>query len=172
MDANRPEFIPKAPNCWACKNDVTLDYSRPGKPSDNAFVKSFNGRLRGKCLITHRFLPINEGAAIARDPLFFDYAGPGAISDDVYTYAASAKDKLGDIVSYVYLGGAGIASDTSSASTGERPYPGSKASVLPATRTRCSRAFPATARRSLRRRSRTDRTTTRATTRTLTRFLA
>ncbi len=43
---NGPEFISKALDRWAYENDVTLDFSRPGKPTDNAFVESFNGRLR------------------------------------------------------------------------------------------------------------------------------
>ena len=35
------------------ENGVTLDFSRPGKPTDNAFVESFNGRLRDECLNAH-----------------------------------------------------------------------------------------------------------------------
>ena len=45
-----PEFISKALDRWAYENGVTLDFSRPGKPTDNAFVESFNGRLRDECL--------------------------------------------------------------------------------------------------------------------------
>jgi putative transposase len=41
-----PEFISKVLDRWAYENSVTLDFSRPGKPTDNAFVESFNGRLR------------------------------------------------------------------------------------------------------------------------------
>ena len=35
----------EAADRWAYQNDVRLDFSRPGKPTDNAFVESFNGRL-------------------------------------------------------------------------------------------------------------------------------
>lgn len=42
---NGPEFILKALDHWAYINRVTLDFSRPGKPTDNAFVESFNGRV-------------------------------------------------------------------------------------------------------------------------------
>ncbi len=35
---------------------VTLDFSRPGKPTDNAFIEAFNGRLRAECLNAHWFL--------------------------------------------------------------------------------------------------------------------
>jgi len=41
---NGPEFISKALDRWAYENSVKLDFSRPGKPTDNAFVESFNGR--------------------------------------------------------------------------------------------------------------------------------
>jgi len=45
---------------WAYQNDVTLDFSRPGKPTDNAFIESFNGRLRAECLNTHWFLTLDD----------------------------------------------------------------------------------------------------------------
>src|SRR5437762_13300275 len=50
---NGPEFVSKALDRWAYENGVTLDFSRPGKPTDNAFVESFNGRLRDECLNAH-----------------------------------------------------------------------------------------------------------------------
>ena len=50
---NGPEFISTALDRWAYENGVTLDFSRPGKPTDNAFVESFNGRFRDECLNTH-----------------------------------------------------------------------------------------------------------------------
>ena len=43
---NGPEFISKALDLCAYANGVTLDFSRPGKPTDNAFIESFNGPLR------------------------------------------------------------------------------------------------------------------------------
>lgn len=43
---NGSEFISKAMDCWAYENGVELDFSRPGKSTDNAKVESFNGRLR------------------------------------------------------------------------------------------------------------------------------
>jgi len=47
---NGSEFISKAMDEWAHRNNVKLDFSRPGKPTDNAFIESFNGRLRQECL--------------------------------------------------------------------------------------------------------------------------
>lgn len=60
---NGPEFISKALDRWAYENGVTLDFSRPGKPTDNAFVESFNGRLRDECLNVHWFLSIADARA-------------------------------------------------------------------------------------------------------------
>jgi putative transposase len=47
---NGPEFAGKMLDHWAYLNGVTIDFSRPGKPTDNAFIEAFNGRLRAECL--------------------------------------------------------------------------------------------------------------------------
>lgn len=60
---NGPEFVSKALDKWAYENGVTLDFSRPGKPTDNAFVESFNGRLRDECLNTNWFLSLADARA-------------------------------------------------------------------------------------------------------------
>jgi putative transposase len=39
---------------------VTLDFSRPGKPTDNALIESFNGRLRDECLNINWFLSLDD----------------------------------------------------------------------------------------------------------------
>ena len=57
---NGPEFISKELDLWAYGNGVTLDFSRPGKPTDNAFIESFNGQLRKECLNTHWFLSLTD----------------------------------------------------------------------------------------------------------------
>ena len=41
-------------------NGVELDFSRPGKPTDNAFIESFNGRLRQECLNENWFLSLED----------------------------------------------------------------------------------------------------------------
>ncbi len=53
---NGSEFISKLMDKWAYENGVALDFSRPGTPTDNAKVKSFNGRFRQECLNAHGFL--------------------------------------------------------------------------------------------------------------------
>jgi len=54
------EFVSRDLDLWAYQNDVTLDFSRPGKPTDNAFIEAFNGRLRAECLNTHWFLSLAD----------------------------------------------------------------------------------------------------------------
>lgn len=53
---NGPEFISCVVDQWAYWNKVELDFSRLGKPTDNAFIESFNGRLRQECLDNSWFL--------------------------------------------------------------------------------------------------------------------
>ena len=57
---NGSEFISKAMDRWAYENGVELDFSRPGRPIDNAKVESFNGRLRQECLNAHWFLSLAD----------------------------------------------------------------------------------------------------------------
>jgi Integrase core domain len=47
---NGPEFVSKELDLWAFMRGVTLDFSRPGKPTDNAYVESFSGKFRSECL--------------------------------------------------------------------------------------------------------------------------
>lgn len=56
------EFISKDMDLWAYANDVTLDFSRPGKPTDNAFIEAFNGRFRAECLNAHWFMSLEDAA--------------------------------------------------------------------------------------------------------------
>ncbi len=56
------EFISRDLDLWAYQRGVTLDFSRPGKPTDNAFIEAFNGRLRAECLNAHWFLSLADAA--------------------------------------------------------------------------------------------------------------
>jgi putative transposase len=57
---NGSEFISKSMDRWAYENHVTLDFSRPGKPTDNPFIESFNGSFRDECLNVHWFLSLDD----------------------------------------------------------------------------------------------------------------
>ena len=53
---NGSEFTSQDLDAWAYANGVQLDFIRPGKPVENAFIESFNGRLRDECLNSEIFL--------------------------------------------------------------------------------------------------------------------
>ena len=57
---NGSEFISKAMDRWAYEHAIVLDFSRPGKPTDNAFIESFNGSFRDECLNMHWFLSLDD----------------------------------------------------------------------------------------------------------------
>jgi putative transposase len=58
------EFVGRDLDLWAYAKGVTLDFSRPGKPTDNAFAEAFNSRVRAECMNAHWFLTLAD----ARDP--------------------------------------------------------------------------------------------------------
>ncbi|SFL02465.1 putative transposase [Celeribacter marinus] len=57
---NGPEFISRDLDLWAYHKGVVLDFSRPGKPTDNAFIEAFNGKFRQECLNAHWFLSLAD----------------------------------------------------------------------------------------------------------------
>jgi putative transposase len=61
------EFTSKALDEWAYRRGVELAFIRPGKPVENAFIESFNGRLRDECLNVHSFLSIAHAQALIAD---------------------------------------------------------------------------------------------------------
>ena len=54
------EFMWRALEDWAYRRGVQLDFIRPGKPVENAFIEAFNGRLRDECLNVHQFTSIDD----------------------------------------------------------------------------------------------------------------
>jgi putative transposase len=59
---NGSEFISRDFDKWAYENNVTLDYSRPGRSTDNPYIESFNGSFRDECLNTNWFLSLEDAA--------------------------------------------------------------------------------------------------------------
>jgi putative transposase len=57
---NGPEFTGQALDAWAHRRGIQLQFIRPGKPVENAFVESFNGRVRDECLDQHWFLSLSD----------------------------------------------------------------------------------------------------------------
>jgi putative transposase len=60
---NGPELTSKALDAWAYARRVQLHFIRPGKPNENPFVESFNGRLRDECLNEHWFVDLADARA-------------------------------------------------------------------------------------------------------------
>lgn len=57
---NGPEFTGKALDSFTFERNVKLDHIRPGKPVENAYIESFNGRFRDECLNEHWFVTLKE----------------------------------------------------------------------------------------------------------------
>ena len=57
---NGPEFAGRLLDQWAYLNKVELDFSRPGKPTDNAYIEAFNSRVRQECLNASWFLSMAD----------------------------------------------------------------------------------------------------------------
>jgi putative transposase len=57
---NGSEFCSQVLDLWAYQNGVKIDFSRPGKPTDNGHIESFNGTFRDECLNTHWFTSLDD----------------------------------------------------------------------------------------------------------------
>ena len=57
------EIQSRALEDWAYRRGVQLDFIRPGKPVENAFIEAFNGRLRDECLNVHQFTSLADAQA-------------------------------------------------------------------------------------------------------------
>lgn len=61
---NRPEFVGTVLDAWAARQGVQLHFIDPGKPMQNAYIESFNGKFRDECLNENWFLDLNEARQI------------------------------------------------------------------------------------------------------------
>ena len=64
---NGPEFAGRTLDAWAYARGVTLRFIRPGKPIENAYVESFNGKFRDECLNEHWFVSLADAKAVIED---------------------------------------------------------------------------------------------------------
>ncbi len=60
LSDNGPEFTSNALNAWACEKHIEHVFIDPGKPMQNGFIESFNGKLRDECLNLHWFHNLQE----------------------------------------------------------------------------------------------------------------
>ena len=61
---NGPEFDGKVLDQWAYRTGVQLSFIRPGKPNENAYIESFNGKFRDECLNEHWFISLAHARRI------------------------------------------------------------------------------------------------------------
>jgi Integrase core domain len=57
---NGSEFARKSMDAWTYEHGVRLEFVRPGKPTDNGYIESFNGRLRDECLNVETFFDLSD----------------------------------------------------------------------------------------------------------------
>ncbi|MDD5668596.1 MAG: IS3 family transposase [Candidatus Omnitrophica bacterium] len=57
---NGPEFIGKALDAWAYQRGIKLRFIHPGKPVENAYIESFNGKFRDECLNENWFTSLDH----------------------------------------------------------------------------------------------------------------
>jgi putative transposase len=61
---NGPEFVSKALDEWAYRKQLQLRFIEPGKPQQNAYIESFNGKFRDECLNEHWFLSMRHAREV------------------------------------------------------------------------------------------------------------
>lgn len=61
---NGPKFISKTLDLWAYENNVKLRFIQPGKPVQNAYIESFNGKFQDECLNEHVFVSLHSAQQI------------------------------------------------------------------------------------------------------------
>ena len=64
---NGPELTSKVLDAWAYRNGVQLRFIQPGKPVQNAYVESFNGKFRDECLSEHWFVSLDEAREVIEE---------------------------------------------------------------------------------------------------------
>ena len=88
-----PEFTGKALDQWAYKHGVELKLIQPGKPTQNAYIESFNGKFRDECLNEHWFRSLDHARAVLstwrqdynenRPHSMLDYKTPAEVAEQL-----------------------------------------------------------------------------------------
>jgi putative transposase len=64
---NGPEFVSNAMDAWVYERGIKLQFIRPGKPVDNAYMESFNGKFRDECLNQNWFMSVEHARRVAEE---------------------------------------------------------------------------------------------------------
>lgn len=109
---NGPEFTSKALDRWAHEHGVRLEFIRPGKPTDNCFIESFNGRFRDECLDANLFTNLAEAKRVIEEwrqdyNTLRPHGALGGMSPDEYKRASIGENlnSQSPNLSAVYLEG-------------------------------------------------------------------
>ncbi|HEY2805433.1 MAG TPA: IS3 family transposase [Gemmatimonadales bacterium] len=100
---NGPEFTSLALDQWASAREVRLDFIRPGRPVENCFIESFNGKLRAECLNRHHFTTLEEARRIIEAwRIEYNTARPhkGLKQQTPAAYAAFLTTQTGDVLTH------------------------------------------------------------------------
>ncbi len=102
-----PEFTCKAMDQWAYRHGVQLKLIQPGKPTQNAYIESFNGRFRDECLNDHWFLTLDHARAViaswrrdyneARPHSALGYMTPAGFAATARIRGAGSVDAIGEL---------------------------------------------------------------------------
>ncbi len=103
---NGSEFASRVMDAWAYRQGVQLEFIRPGKPVDNRFIESFNGRLRDECLNVEVFFSIPDAQAkLERWRVDYNQQRPhsslGDQTPEVFALAGEGKERGGTHVTRV-----------------------------------------------------------------------
>ena len=64
---NGPEFAGKVLDEWAYGRGLQLRFTQPGKPQQNAYIESFNGKFRDECLNEHWFISMRHARQVIEE---------------------------------------------------------------------------------------------------------
>lgn len=95
---NGSEFSGNELDRWAHENGVQLHFIRPGKPTENAYIESFNGRLRDECLNTNIFYTIDEAKGVVEKwrQDYNDWRPHSGLGNETPTEYAKRSDETED----------------------------------------------------------------------------
>ena len=100
---NGPEFTSLVMDQWAHRNRVALDFIQPGKPTQNAFVESFNGKFRDECLNEHWFVSLPDARRKIEDwrcryNSFRPHSSLGNMTPEEFAAACRKEQNLTQVV--------------------------------------------------------------------------
>lgn len=99
MIDNGPEFTSRAFLSWAQYRQVKLIFIQPGKPTENAYIESFNGKLRDECLNMNWFMDLRQAKELIENwRVDYNYNRPHSSLNYLTPQQFKQQVKLSDIL--------------------------------------------------------------------------